>query len=101
MRSFSGFRAALMGGSICAAFCALPGSALGQVSSINSNIVVPRNFNDYPAASFSSINVPSLVQLSESNVNSSGGSGYANQDDWYFSNNSGASAYTFQNNDYF
>lgn len=102
MRSFSGYRAALVGGSICAALCALPTSVMAQVSSINSDIVNSRVFNDFPSASFTSVNAyPGLVRFTESNVNSSTGSGFANRDVWYFSNNSGASAYQFQNNDFF
>jgi hypothetical protein len=99
MRSFLGFKAALMGGSVCAALFALPAAGLAQVSSINSAIVVPRVFDDIPGATFTAVNnYPSTIQFTEANVS---GSGFANRDVWYFSNNHGASAYSFQNNDYF
>src|ERR1035438_4340198 len=73
--------------------------AYAQVSSINSAIIVPRVFNDVPSATFTPGNAyPGLISFTEANVS---GSGFANRDVWYFSNNHGASAYQFQNNDYF
>jgi hypothetical protein len=100
MRSFSGFKAALMGGSICAALCAMPTSALAQVSSINSAQINPRVFNDVPGATLTTVNAyPGLISFNEANVSTA--SGFANRDVWYFSNNGGTSAYTFQNNDFF
>jgi hypothetical protein len=73
--------------------------AYAQVSSINSAIVVPRVFNDIPSATLTINNsYPALITFNEANVS---GSGFANRDVWYFSNNGGASAYGFQNNDYF
>ncbi len=71
-----------------------------QVSSINSVIVVPRAFDDIPAATFTPINsYPGSISFIEQNVCSA--TGFANRDVWYFSNNGGSSAYQFQNNDYF
>jgi len=74
--------------------------AYAQVSTINSAIIVPRVFNDIPAATFTGVNAyPGSISLKEQNVNSS--SGFANRDIWYFSNNGGSSAYQFQGGDYF
>jgi len=78
---------------------AAAGGAYAQVSSINSAFIDPRVFNDIPAATFTPVNAyPGSIQFTEANVS---GSGFANRDVWYFSNNGGASAYQFQNNDYF
>lgn len=71
-----------------------------QVSSINSDIVTSRIFNDVPGASFNQINsYPSFIAFSEQGV--SAPTGFANRDLWQFSNNNGVSAYQFQNGDYF
>ena len=75
--------------------------AHGQVSSINSAIVNPGVFNDTPGATRSDFNgYPGAVLLAESHV-SKPAAGGLNRDTWNFSNNGGASAYSFQNNDYF
>ena len=69
-----------------------------QVNSINSAIVRPRVYNDDPASTFTSVNnYPSLISLSDTNVTAGG---FANRHVWNFSNN-GATAYKFDNNDYF
>ena len=82
---------------LCLAFAS---GAYAQVSSINSAIIVPRVFNDIPLATFTPVNsYPGSISFTEANVSSA--TGYANRDVWYFSNNGGASAYQFQNNDYF
>jgi hypothetical protein len=74
--------------------------AYGQVSSINSDIVHTREYNDVPGAGLVVFNnYPSLVSFGEYGV--SAPSGFANRDDWRFSNNGGVSAYLFQNNDFF
>jgi hypothetical protein len=74
--------------------------AYAQVSSVNSAVLVPRVFNDIPAATFTGVNnYPGSISIAESSVSKVGG--FANRDVWYFSNNGGASAYQFQNNDYF
>jgi PEP-CTERM motif len=75
-------------------------SALAQISSINSIAIQPRVFNDVPGATLAVVsNYPSLVVFSEQGV--SAASGFANRDVWQFSNNGGASAYQFNNNDFF
>ena len=71
----------------------------GQVGSINSATIDPRVFNDIPSATLTTVNnYASSVSFTEANVS---GSGFANRDVWYFSNNGGFNAYQFQNNDYF
>jgi PEP-CTERM motif len=71
-----------------------------QVSSINSAFVSNRIFNDVPGATLTSFNLyPSIVLFGESGV--SAPTGFANRDVWQFSNNGGASAYQFQNTNYF
>ncbi len=66
---------------------------------INSGIVHPRVFNDYPGATLVTVNnYPSLVSFSESNV--VGPSGFANRDDWRFSSDGGLTDHLFQNNEY-
>lgn len=67
---------------------------------INSAVIVPRVFNDAPGAIGTYVNsYPGSVSLSEANVQSL--SGFADRDVWYYSANSGASAYNFQAGDYF
>jgi hypothetical protein len=77
--------------------------AYAQVSSINSVIIVTNLFQPpIPGTVFSSVNAyNAVISLSEANVGSAGGNGYAQRDAWYFSNNGGISAYQFQNNNYF
>jgi hypothetical protein len=81
-------------------FClAAASGAYAQVGSINSALINPRVFNDIPLATFTPVNAyPGSIQFTEANVS---GSGFANRDVWYFSNNGGASAYQFQTGDYF
>jgi len=100
MRSISRLKkTALMGGSLCALLAAAS-AAYAQVSSINSAIIVPRVFNDIPGATGTYINgYPGSITLGESGVSKA--SGYADRDVWYFSNTGGASAYTFQDGQYF
>lgn len=74
--------------------------AYAQVNTINSAIINPREFNDVPGSSFSVVgNYSSLIRFTDFGV--SAPSGFANRHAWRFSNNAGASAYQFQNNDYF
>jgi len=74
--------------------------AYAQVSTINSAVVTPRVFNDVPGATFTGVtNYPSTISFSEAGVSQA--TGFANRDVWQFSNNGGASAYQFQNGDYF
>jgi hypothetical protein len=90
---------AVAGGAFSLAFLLVPGAS-ADVSSINSAIVTPRVFNDVPGATFASVNnYPASIVFSESGVSAS--TGFANRDVWQFSNNGGASAYQFQNGDYF
>jgi hypothetical protein len=99
MRRLTSKYAALLGGSFCAALCALPGSVLAQVSTINSATIDPRVFDDIPSATLTTVNnYPSAISFTEQNVS---GSGFANRDVWYFSNNGGASAYEPGFADYF
>ena len=72
--------------------------AFAQISSINSVVVVPRVFNDIPTATLTTFSSYPSVTFVEQNVS---GSGFANRDVWYFSNNGGTSAYQFQANNYF
>lgn len=75
-------------------------AAFAQVSSINSVILGPRTWNDIPGATIvTDGNYPFWVRFSEEHV--SAPSGYANMDLWRFSNDGGATAYTFSNDDYF
>jgi hypothetical protein len=74
-------------------------AAFAQVGSINSAVIQSRVFNDIPGATFTGINnYPAGISLTESGV--SAATGFANRDQWRFSNN-GATPYSFQHNDYF
>ena len=80
--------------------CLAAHAAYAQVSSINSAIYNPRQFNDIPGATLTIVsNYNSTIVFDEHNVSAS--TGFANRDAWRFSNNGGVSAYAFQNNDYF
>ncbi len=73
--------------------------AITGVPSINSVVVHPRVYNDYPGATLATVNnYPSLVSFSEANV--VGLSGFANRDDWRFSSDGGLTDHLFQNNEY-
>ncbi len=79
---------------------AVVNGAFAQVSTINSAVINPREFNDVPGSSFSVIgNYSSLIRFTDFGV--SAPTGFANRHVWRFSNNAGASAYLFQNNDFF
>ena len=74
--------------------------ASAQVSSINSAAITTRAWNDVPAATLTSFALyPAVIAFGEANVSRT--NGFANRDIWQFSNNGGASAYQFQNNDDF
>ena len=78
---------------------AVPGS-YAQVSSINSINIKEREFNDVPGAGLTKLyNYPFYVSWSETGV--SAPTGFANRDVWRFSNNGGATAYAFNNNEFF
>ena len=93
----------------CISFSVLTGlcfvastGAYAQISSINSAIIVPRVFNDYPGATGNYINnYATSITLGESGEYNTGSSGFANRDEWFFSNNGGSSAYTLGAFDYF
>ena len=75
-------------------------NASAQISSINSAVLQPRVFNDFPAATFSSVNsYPGSITMGESGAwrTNSGG---LNRDVWSFSNN-GSTIYTLGANDFF
>lgn len=79
---------------------AVANGASAQISSINSAVLTPRVFNDFPGATYSSVNnYPSSITIGESGAwrTNSGG---LNRDFWQFSNN-GTSPYTFGANDFF
>src|SRR6266516_6211432 len=72
----------------------------GQISTINSAVFTPRQYNDVPGATLTVVsNYPSLISFEEQNVSKL--TGFANRDSWHFSNNSGASPYLFNNSDSF
>src|ERR1035438_3563806 len=74
--------------------------AYAQVGTINSAIINPRVYNDIPGATLTSVALyPAVIGFDESHVSTN--NGFANRDTWQFSNNGGASAYQFQNGDYF
>jgi hypothetical protein len=88
--------------SYCTAILSLTAltAAYGQVSAINSVNYHPREYNDVPTSTLTVIsNYPSLISFDDQNV--SAASGFANRHVWRFSTNSGASAYLFNNNDFF
>jgi len=76
-------------------------SALSQISSINSVVYTPRQYNDIPAATLTVVsNYPSDISFEEQNVSRTNG-GFANRDSWHFSNNNGVSPFLFGNSDAF
>jgi hypothetical protein len=79
---------------------AVANGAFAQISTINSAVYTPRQFNDIPAATLTVVsNYPSLISFEEQNVSKP--TGFANRDSWHFSSDGGASPYFFQSNDYF
>src|SRR5579864_1514851 len=81
---------------------AVANGATAQISSINSAVITPRVFNDFPGATFTSVNnYPSSITLGEAGAyNSATAPNGLNRDFWQFSNN-GTSPYTFGANDFF
>jgi hypothetical protein len=76
-------------------------AAYAQVGTppINSAIITPRVYNDYPGATGTYNNsYPGGITLGESGQFNTGANGFANRDTWQFSNN-GSTAYTFQAGD--
>lgn len=90
----------------CISFSVLTGlcfvattGAYAQIGSINSAVISPRVFNDFPSATGNYINnYPTSITLGE--ANEAGATGFANKDEWAFSNN-GTSAYTLGAFDFF
>jgi len=75
-------------------------TAQAQISSINSAVITPRQFNDIPAATLTVVsNYPSLISFEEKNVSKP--TGFANRDSWHFSSTSGATPFLFGNSDQF
>jgi hypothetical protein len=75
-------------------------AASAQISSINSAVYTPRQFNDVPAATLTVVsNYPSLISFEEQNVSKP--TGFANRDSWHFSSDNGVSPFLFGNNDAF
>src|ERR1051325_8586159 len=71
-----------------------------QISTINSVVYTPRQFNDVPAATLTIVsNYPSLISFEEQNVSKP--TGFANRDSWHFSADSGATPYLFNNSNAF
>jgi len=75
--------------------------AYAQISSINSVVLKPRVFNDIPGAVGTWISAPGLEGVSFTELGVNSGTGFADRDVWYFSNNGGTSPYQFQANNYF
>ena len=79
---------------------AASGAYAQGVNSINSAIINTRVWSDIPGAILTaSDSYPSAISFNEQNVSAT--NGYANRDTWQFSSDGGASAYQFQNGDYF
>ena len=77
------------------------GGAYAQISSINSAVITPRVFNDYPGATGTYLNnYAGSITLGEAGEYNTGASGFANRDEWFFSNNS-STAYTLGAFDFF
>lgn len=74
--------------------------ASAQISTINSAVYTPRQYNDVPDATLTVVsNYPSLISFEEQNVSKP--TGFANRDSWHFSADSGATPYLFSNSTYF
>src|SRR6266567_2040066 len=87
-----------------ACFSAIVGLAavaitVAQISTINSAVYTPRQFNDVPGATLTVVeNYPSLISFEEQGVSKP--TGFANRDAWHFSNNN-STPFLFGNNDQF
>lgn len=77
------------------------GSVSAQISSINSAVYTPRQYNDIPNATLTVVsNYPSLISFDYQNVSRTNNV-FADRSSWHFSNDGGVSAYMFSNNDSF
>ncbi len=75
-------------------------ASYAQISTINSAVITPRQFNDVPGATLTVVsNYPSLISFEEQNVSQP--TGFANRDSWHFSSDSGATPFLFNNTDAF
>ena len=75
-------------------------AAYSQISTINSAVITPRQFNDVPAATLTVVsNYPSLISFEEQNVSKP--TGFANRDSWHFSSDGGVTPFLFNNSDAF
>ena len=89
-------------GRTCAVIAGLlaANAAWAQVSSINSVVYTPRQYNDVPLSTLTVVsNYPSLISFYDQNVSKP--SGFANRHSWHFSNTSGASPFLFSNTEPF
>lgn len=94
MKTFSSRSVVVIG------FCLFAISSQAQVPSINSVKLEPRFWSDIPGATIvTAANYPSQILFYEVGV--SAPTGWANRDLWRFSNDGGATAYAFGNNDFF
>jgi len=79
-------------------------AAYGQISSINSAVIIPRYFNDIPNASLTVVsNYPSLISFDYQNVYTTNAA-FADRSVWHFAVNSptgGNQEFLFGNNDAF
>src|SRR5215472_2953806 len=76
-------------------------AAYGQISSINSAVIIPRYFNDITNASLTVVsNYPSLISFDYQQVYTTNAA-FADRSVWQFSNDGGNSAFLFGNNDAF
>jgi hypothetical protein len=81
--------------------CLAAGSALAQISSINSAVIIPRYYNDITNASLTVVsNYPSLISFDYQNVYTTNNA-FADRSEWQFSKDGGHSAFLFGNNDAF
>src|SRR5262249_11315570 len=65
-----------------------------QISTINSAVYTPRQYNDIPTATLTVVsNYPSLISFEEQNVSKP--TGFANRDSWHFSSDHGATPFLF------
>src|SRR5262249_45470507 len=73
--------------------------AEAQISTVNSAVFTPRQFNDIPNAALTTVqNYPSLISFEEQNVSQP--TGFANRDSWHFSSNN-STPFQFGHNDQF
>jgi hypothetical protein len=72
--------------------------AWSQISTINSAVYTPRQFNDIPNSTLTVVsNYPSFISFEDQNVSTSNNV-FANRHSWHFSANSGVSPFFFSNN---